>query len=173
MAPNDGKLDSRIRMIRDHGQTDKYYHEIEGYNGRCDELQAAALRVKLRHLPAWNEARRKHSRLYFRLLQKSTRIIVPKVENTCLPVFHLLVVQVEKRDSVRKALRDIGICTGIHYPVPLHLQRAYQYLRVRSGTYPITEACSKRILSLPMYPGLTEDQVRSVCRGLLRIVDRG
>jgi len=151
VTTNDENLAAKVRMLRDHGQSRKYHHEIEGYNGRCDALQAAALRIKLKHLPAWNEARRKNAQGYFELLKDTDRIKLPKINQKCLSVFHLFVIQIEKRDIVQEALGKMGISTGLHYPIPLHLQKAYEHMGLPVGSFPVAEACAKRLLSLPMY----------------------
>ena len=163
VTTNDENLAAKVRMLRDHGQSRKYHHEMEGYNGRCDALQAAALRVKLKHLPAWNEARRKNAQCYFELLQDTDGIVLPKINQKCLSVFHLFVIQVEKRDIVQEALGKVGISTGLHYPIPLHMQKAYQHMGLAVGSFPVAEACAKRLLSLPMYPELSEEQIAYVC----------
>ena len=163
VTTNNENLAAKVRMLRDHGQSMKYHHEMEGYNGRCDALQAAALRVKLKHLPAWNEARKNNARCYFEFLQDTDGIVLPKINQNLLPVFHLFVIQVEKRDILREALQKMGISTGLHYPIPLHLQTAYERFGLTAGTFPVAEACAKRLLSLPMYPELSEEQIVYVC----------
>ena len=170
VTTNDTDLAAKIRMLRDHGQTRKYHHEIEGYNGRCDALQASALRVKLKHLPIWNEARRKKAQSYFKLLKNIDDVILPKVADGCLPVYHLFVVQVRNRDSVAEALKVKGIGTGLHYPIPLHLQKAYAHMGKTEGDFPVTEACARNCLSLPMFPELTEMQISYVCDCLKEIL---
>lgn len=171
VTTNDENLAEKVRMLRDHGQSKKYHHEMEGYNGRCDALQAAALRVKLKHLPAWNEARRKNAQRYFELLKDTDGIKLPVIYQNCLSVFHLFVIQVEKRDSVQEALAKAGISTGLHYPIPLHLQKAYEHMGLPAGSFPVAEACAKRLLSLPMFPELTEEQIRWVSSSLKKIVN--
>ncbi len=166
----DPKLAALVRKIRDHGQAQKYYHDLEGYNGRCDALQAAALRVKLRHLPEWNEARRKAAARYLEGLKGVEGVALPAVGEGCLPVWHLFVVLVAERDRVASELKEKGISTGLHYPVPLHLQNAYRHLNVPEGRLPVTEYCAQRLLSLPMFPGLTEDQIAYVCEQLTAAV---
>lgn len=163
VTTNDADLAAKVRMLRDHGQSSKYYHEMEGYNGRCDALQAAVLRVKLKHLPAWNEARRNKAKNYLDLLKEVDGVILPKTNKHCLHVYHLFVIQVDNRDDVVEALKQMGISTGLHYPIPLHLQKAYGHMGLAVGLYPVAEACAKRLLSLPMYPELTEDQISYVC----------
>jgi dTDP-4-amino-4,6-dideoxygalactose transaminase len=163
VTTNDEDLAAKVRMLRDHGQSKKYHHELEGYNGRCDAVQAAALRVKLKHLPVWNEARRKNAQSYFELLKDIDGIKLPVIHQNCLSVFHLFVIQVEERNMVQEALGKMGISTGLHYPIPLHLQKAYEHLGLTAGSFPMAEACGKRLLSLPMYPELTEEQISYVC----------
>ncbi len=170
VTTNDADLAAKVRMLRDHGQSSKYYHEMEGYNGRCDALQAAALRIKLKHLPAWNEARRKNAARYFAHLQGTDGIVLPKIQENSTPVFHLFVIQVDKRDMVQEALRRVGVQTGLHYPVPLHLQKAYEYMGLPSGSFPVAEACAKKLLSLPMYPELNEEQIAYVCDSLRTVL---
>jgi dTDP-4-amino-4,6-dideoxygalactose transaminase len=171
VTTNDENLAAKVGMLRDHGQSKKYHHEMEGYNGRCDAIQAAALRVKLKRLPAWNEARRKNAQRYFELLKDTDGIKLPVIHQNCLSVFHRFVIQVEKRDSVQEALAKVGISTGLHYPIPLHLQKAYEHIGLAAGSFPVAEACAKRLLSLPLYPELTEEQIRCVSSSLKKIVN--
>lgn len=171
VTTNDENIAAKVRMLRDHGQSKKYHHEMEGYNGRCDALQTAALRVKLKHLPAWNEARRKNAQRYFELLKDTDGINLPIIHQNCLSVFHLFVIQVEERDIVQEALRKMGISTGLHYPIPLHLQKAYEHMKLPVGSFPVAEACAKRLLSLPMYPELIEEQIRCVSISLKKVVE--
>jgi dTDP-4-amino-4,6-dideoxygalactose transaminase len=166
VTTNDAEIAERVCMLRDHGQKEKYIHEFEGYNGRCDALQAAALRVKLRHLPRWNTYRREHAQRYIERLSHLKDVVLPKTLEKCLPAFHLFVIHVDQRDAVAKKLGRKNISTGLHYPLPLHLQTAYSYLKMNPGAFPIAEACAQRILSLPMYPELTEDQINFVCETL-------
>ncbi|HPO13245.1 MAG TPA: DegT/DnrJ/EryC1/StrS family aminotransferase [Candidatus Hydrogenedentes bacterium] len=168
----DPKLAALVRKIRDHGQAQKYYHDLEGYNGRCDALQAAALRVKLRHLPEWNEARRAAAGRYMDLLKNVEGVTLPGIGEGCLPVWHLFVVLVEERDRIAAELKEKGVSTGLHYPIPLHLQKAYQYLNVPEGRFPVTEYCAQRLLSLPMFPELTEAQTAYVCEQLAAAVKK-
>lgn len=171
VTTRDAKLAQKIRMIRDHGQSEKYYHELEGYNGRCDALQAAALRVKLKHLPEWTAARRRHAELYLELLQDVKGIVVPKTHPDCLNVFHLFVIHSKKRDLIRNGLEQEGITTGLHYPLPLHLQAAYDYMGLRPGAFPVAESRAKELLSLPMYAELEEAQIHRVVNCLRKIVE--
>jgi len=166
----DETIANRIRVLRDHGQLIKNEHILEGFNNRCDNVQAAALRVKLKHLPAWNERRRHLAAHYLRRLENVSGVTLPHVPAGRLPSWHLFVIQVDDRDTVQAKLAERGIHTGIHYPTPLHLQPAYQSLGYSEGAFPHAERASRRILSLPMYPELTEEQVDYVCEQLSRIV---
>lgn len=159
VTTNDAGIAKTIRMIRDHGQAQKYYHSIEGYNGRLDAIQAGILRVKLRHLAAWNENRRAAARRYSEIFgEMEGRIVLPYEPGWTKAVYHLYVVRVANRDELMKQLAAVGIGTGIHYPVPLHIQDAYQDLGYQEGDLPVTERVAKEIVSLPMFPGLTAEQ---------------
>jgi dTDP-4-amino-4,6-dideoxygalactose transaminase len=159
-------------LLHDLGQAKKYEHVVKGDNCRLDSLQAAVLDVKLAHLDRWNEARRSHAAAYDRLLREIG--IEPPV---CLHdeghVYHLYVIEVENRDRVQAELRERGVATGVHYPIPIHLQRAYADLGLGPGSFPLTERSAGRVLSLPMFPELTDDQIVCVvdalasCRPLL------
>jgi len=170
VTTEDVQLAAIVRSIRDHGQSKKYYHDLEGYNGRCDALQAAALRVKLKRLPEWNEKRRQNAQLYFERLMDTEGIILPAVSAECLHVFHLFVIQINNRDQVQAQLTGKGVHTGLHYPIPLHLQKAYKNLAFSKGTFPITEQSAGKILSLPMYPELTVEKIDYVCNCIKEIV---
>ncbi len=160
VTTDDDELARCVRMLRDHGQSKKYFHDFEGYNGRLDALQAGFLSAKLRRLAAWNDARRRHAARYTELLRPlAPAVIPPHVPAAGRPVFHLYVVQVPDRDGLQSALAAAGIATGLHYPVPLHLQRAYAGLGYRPGDLPRTEQAAQRILSLPMFPQLTDSQI--------------
>lgn len=152
----------RCHMFRDHGQSKKYYHEVEGYNGRLDAIQAGVLRVKLRQLSRWNEQRREAAVLYDSLLGSlGEAIIRPEQPSWAKSVHHLYVIRVQRRDELQAHLSAAGIGTGIHYPIPLHLQAAYRNLGYQAGDYPIAEELATEILSLPMFPGLkATDQQR-------------
>jgi dTDP-4-amino-4,6-dideoxygalactose transaminase len=164
VTTDDEELAKKIRMIRDHGQAKKYYHDMEGYNGRLDSIQAGILNIKLKHLPSWNQSRRERARKYNELFAESeTNAITPYEPSWSKGVYHLYVIQVENREIVQAALSKENIGTGIHYPIPLHLQKAYTRLGYRPGELPVSEKAAQRILSLPMYPGISEsDQVRVV-----------
>jgi dTDP-4-amino-4,6-dideoxygalactose transaminase len=156
------------RMLRDHGQSKKYFHDIEGYNGRLDAIQAGLLHVKLRHLAKWNEQRREVARTYDELFAGAqTTVGLPHVPSWSRPVYHLYVVRVADRERVQAALTAAGIGTGIHYPVPLHLVKAYEALGFRAGDFPVSEQAAAEVLSLPMFPGLSPEQQERVATCLL------
>jgi len=155
VTTNDAELAQKVRMLRDHGQAKKYYHEMEGYNGRLDAVQAGILRTKLRHLPEWNRARRESAARYNELFTSAgTECLVPFEPAYSQGVYHLYVIRVPDREGLRGALARSQIGTGIHYPVALHLQRAYEHLGYSKGDFPVTEKVAGEILSLPMFPQL-------------------
>ncbi len=155
-----------VRKLREHGQAQKYYHDIEGYNGRLDALQAAFLRIKLGRLEQWNAARRAVARQYReRLADLSDVQPVAETAGT-VPVYHLFVVRVPHRDRVREFLESRGIGTGLHYPLPLHLQAAYHHLGGKLGAFPVAERAAGEIMSLPMFPEMTSDQIDQVVDAL-------
>lgn len=151
-------VDSAARMLRDHGQTKKYHHAIEGYNGRLDAIQAGVLSVKLPRLEAWNEMRREKARAYSGLFAGSEKVAAPAEPSWSKAVWHLYVIRVKGRDRLQKVLTENGVGTGLHYPVPLHLQKACERYGYRRGELPVTERLAAEILSIPMYPGLTDAQ---------------
>jgi dTDP-4-amino-4,6-dideoxygalactose transaminase len=160
---NDPEMAARMKMIRDHGQAKKYYHDIEGYNGRLDSIQAGWLSVKLRHLGKWNESRRAHAHRYHELLAEAKDAVVVPVEAAWTKgVYHLYVVRVQDREAFQAALAEAGIGTGIHYPIPLHLQKAYESMNFKKGDFPVTERVAAEIVSLPMFPQMTLEQVKEV-----------
>lgn len=166
----DPVLANKIRKLRNHGQGQKYIHELEGYNGRCDALQAAALQVKLPYLSAWSALRRKHAKQYndeLSAVDLQVPIIRPDVE----PVYHLYVVLVTNRDKVGQYLNKHGIATGLHYPVPLHLQQAYKNYPYNKGDFPVAERCADMLLSLPLYPELTAAQISYVATKLKEAIE--
>ncbi|HYR75225.1 MAG TPA: DegT/DnrJ/EryC1/StrS family aminotransferase [Pyrinomonadaceae bacterium] len=165
VVSQDEELIERIRMLANHGRLEKYTHKMEGVNSRLDSLQAAILRVKLRHLDVWNESRRRLSDYYMEQLTLPD-LILPVVHESAQPVWHLFVVRAGERDRLQAHLKSKGVATGVHYPVPLHFQPAYEHMAIRRGTLPITEKVSKDVVSLPMYPELTEEHIDSVCSAL-------
>ena len=173
VTTNDAEIARKIRMLRDHGQSKKYYHDVEGYNGRLDAMQAGFLSIKLRHLPAWNNQRRECAARYQELLGTITDgIILPFEPSWSKAVYHLFVVRVEDRVKLQKQLADAHIGTAIHYPVPLHLQKAYASLHLEEGSFPVTERCTAEIVSLPMFPGFSHEQIQRVAEWVKAYISR-
>jgi dTDP-4-amino-4,6-dideoxygalactose transaminase len=173
ITTNDGKLADTCKMIRDHGQAKKYYHDIEGYNGRLDSIQTGILSVKLKHLAGWNAKRRERAEEYNRLLATSeAQVKTPYEPSWSRAVYHLYVVRTEDREGVMAYLGKAGIGSGIHYPIPLHRQRAYEALGYKAGDFPVCEKIAAEIVSLPMYPQLTAEQQGRVVRELLHFVKK-
>ena len=164
VTTNDADLAQRVRMLRDHGQAEKYYHDIEGYNGRLDAIQAGVLRLKLDHLPEWNRQRREKAQHYGELLASVEGLVLPFEPSWARAVYHLYVVRIQDRRELQEHLKEAGIGTGIHYPIPLHQQRAYRQLGYGKGDFPVTERVAPEILSMPMYPQLTESEQEAVAR---------
>ncbi len=170
MSFTDAALAKKCAMLRDHGRTDKYSHEVPGFNSRLDTLHAAVLMVKLSRLDAWNAARRRVAGWYLERLAGVSDLRLPLVSAENEQVWHLFVVHHPRREQLRKALNDQGIGAGIHYPIPLHQQPAYRSLGYRDGQFPVTEKLATTCLSLPMYPELGEaavDRVVAALRGAL------
>ena len=166
VTTNDAEIARKIRMIRDHGQSKKYYHDIEGYNGRLDSIQAGILHGKLKHLSEGNEKRRRSATLYNQLLSQIEGIITPYEPDWSRAVYHLYVIRTGDRDKLQKHLNEKQIGTGLHYPLPLHLQKAYECLGYKEGDLPVTEKVATEILSLPMFPGLLDDQQKYVAESI-------
>ncbi len=163
VTTNDAELARKVAMVRDHGQSKKYYHDVEGYNGRLDSMQAGMLRVKLKHLANWNEQRRASARAYDELLKgMGGSVVTPHQSSLAKSVYHLYVIRSPFRDELQKHLTEAGIGTGIHYPIPVHLQTAYASFGWKKGDFPETEEAADQILSLPMFAGLTPDQQKRV-----------
>lgn len=158
VTTNDAGLAAKVKMLRDHGQVKKYYHDVEGYNGRMDGIQAGILSAKLAHLAQWNAQRQERAGEYNRLLAGNEAITLPCEHSWSKPVYHLYVIRTSDRDALMNHLKEAGIGTGIHYPIPLHLQKAYASLNYASGDFPVTERVAAEIVSLPMFPQLTPDQ---------------
>jgi len=171
VTTNDDEISRKVQMLRDHGQSRKYFHDMEGYNGRLDAIQAGILRVKLQHLAKWNEERRRCAGHYQELLGSAyPGIKLPYEPSWAMAVYHLYVVRVQNRDALQKHLAGAGIGTGIHYPIPLHLQQAYADLGYRKGEFPVCEGAAAEILSLPMFPGLRGEQQERIAQSLLDFV---
>jgi dTDP-4-amino-4,6-dideoxygalactose transaminase len=173
VTSNDEALAQKVRMLRDHGQAQKYYHEIEGYNGRLDAIQAGILRVKLRFLSEWNRARRERAATYHELFAAATdAVTIPHEPSWTRAIYHLYVIRAQNRDELQAHLSQAHIGTGIHYPIPLHLQRAYRSLGYSRGDFPVAEKVALEVLSLPMYPHLQPDQQGRVAQEVLRFLSR-
>ncbi|OQX96622.1 hypothetical protein B6I21_00490 [candidate division KSB1 bacterium 4572_119] len=163
VVTNDEKLAEKVAMISDHGSLQKYVHQMEGVNSRLDSVQAAVLNVKLKYIDQWNASRLKNAHTYNELLKDVAGVITPYELEGTKPVYHLYVIQVENREELGKKLSEKGIGNGIHYPFSLHQMPAYEYLGLKQGSYPVAEEFSQKIISLPMYPELTESMIEYVC----------
>ena len=158
LVTNDEEIEDKVKMLRNYGQKEKYNHLFLAYNRRLDNIQAAILRVKLKRLDNWNEARRCAAILYSELLA-DTDLILPYCASYAEHIYHLYVIRTTKRDNLQTFLKTKGISTGIHYPIPVHQQKAYEYLKYNKGDLPITEQYASEFLSLPMFPEITEEQI--------------
>jgi len=167
VVTDNGELAEKISLLRNHGYEKKYYHKMEGYNYRLDGIQAAILRVKLRHLEGWTEKRRKNAKLYNELL-KGSKIKTPVEMEYAKHVYHLYVIRTAKRDKLYSRLKENDISAAIHYPLPLHFQQAYRYMGCKKGDFPTSEVCSEELLSLPMFPELAEDEIKKIVEVILR-----
>jgi dTDP-4-amino-4,6-dideoxygalactose transaminase len=171
VTTNDETIAQKIRMLRDHGQSRKYHHEIEGYNGRLDSIQAGILVVKLKYLSDWNEKRRERASSYSDLFVTSDDSVeVPHEPQWARAVYQLYVIRTQNRDQLQSHLFEVGIGTGIHYPIPLHLQKACKRLGYREGEFPVAETVAREILSLPMYPQIEVEQQTEVVRQVTAFV---
>jgi dTDP-4-amino-4,6-dideoxygalactose transaminase len=164
VTTNDAALAERIKMFREHGQKTKYYHDVVGWNARMDGLQGAVLKVKLKYLDKANDGRRRVAAMYQKLLAGAPGVTLPVEAAYARHIYHVYAVRVGQRDDLIKQLGDRGIGTGIHYPVPVHLQKAYANLGHKRGDFPVSEACADSFLSLPMFPELTDAQVQTVAK---------
>jgi dTDP-4-amino-4,6-dideoxygalactose transaminase len=168
LVTSDPAIAHRARSLRDHAQSQKYLHDEIGYNYRMDSFQAAVLSIKLKHLDNWNTARIERARYYTELLEGSSYKLPANIpESEC--VWHCYVIETPERDRVRSALQGAGIQTAVHYPVPIHLQKAYAHLGYKSGDLPVTEALCERCLSLPIYPELSKEKISRVASVLLDV----
>jgi dTDP-4-amino-4,6-dideoxygalactose transaminase len=164
VTTNDAALAGTIKMLRDHGQVNKYYHNVEGYNGRLDAIQAGLLHVKLPYLEEWNSKRRERAADYNRLLADNEAVSLPYEPPWSRAVYHLYVIRTSDREGIMDHLKEVGIGTGIHYPIPLHLQKAYAALNYRKGAFPVAERAAAEIISLPMFPHLSNKQQAKVAK---------
>jgi dTDP-4-amino-4,6-dideoxygalactose transaminase len=161
ITTNDAELYRRVRMIRDHGSERRYFHDMIGMNARLDEIQAVVLRAKQPHLAEWNHLRRAHASLYDQLLRNSP-VTTPVEQAGNSHIYHLYVIRAPQRDELQAWLKERGIFTGIHYPVPNHLQPALNFLGYKQGDFPVTEKVVSEIISLPMFAELTDEEIQTV-----------
>jgi dTDP-4-amino-4,6-dideoxygalactose transaminase len=167
VTTDDVEIAQKVRMLRDHGQPRKYYHDVEGFNGRLDAIQAGFLDVKLKHLASWNQLRQAAADTYRELFSSVPKeIVLPFVPSWSEPVYHLYVVRIEGRDALQAHLGSADIDTGIHYPIPLHLQAAFSSLGYQAGDFPVAEKAAAQILSLPMYPQLRCEQQQRIVEAI-------
>lgn len=171
VVTNRDDLADFVRLFRDHGQRKKYDHVLDGWNARMDGLQAVVLSIKLKHLDRGNELRRQHAAAYHELLRELP-VIRPVVAPYARPVFHIYAIRVGQRDAVLAAMGEAGVSCGIHYPVPVHRMKAYEHLGVPAGSLPVAERCAEGFLSLPMFPDLTEAQIRRVAGALAEVLSQ-
>ncbi len=172
VTTNDARVADKIKMLRDHGQAKKYHHDLEGYNGRLDAIQAGLLHAKLAHLTKWNAQRRERAAEYNRLLADNDAVSLPYEPSWSRAVYHLYVIRTYDRDGMMNHLKAAGIGTGIHYPIPLHLQKAYISLKYSRADFPVARRASEEIVSLPMYPQLRADQQTRVAEEILAFTSR-
>lgn len=172
IVTQDEETANKIRMLRDHGQAKKYFHDMEGYNGRLDAIQAGVLRIKLKRLSDWNQSRREHAALYNELLSGTDGITLPFEANFARSVYHLYVILLDDREGLQTFLGDKGIATGLHYPLPLHLQKAYEHLDYKEGSFPVTEKVAKTLISLPMFPELNREQIEYVAASIKQFISK-
>lgn len=162
VVTNSKTLAEKLRLLRNYGQKTKYYHDVIGINSRLDEIQAAVLRVKLKRLGKWVEARRRNAQLYKKELEGVSQIILPKESDEVRHAYHIFAIRTSRRDALHGYLDSRGIATVLHYPKPIHLQRAYKFLGYGLGSFPITEECARTEISLPMFPELTVKEIRYI-----------
>lgn len=166
ITTNNKKMADRIRLMRNYGQRTRYICDEKGTNSRLDEVQAAILRIKLKYLAKHNERRREIARLYGRYLDGIEEVKTPSCESQRQHVFHLYVIRCKHRDRLKKYLSKKAVETEIHYPIPLHLQKAFKYLGHRKGDFPLAEKLSNEILSLPMFPALEKREIKTICNSI-------
>jgi dTDP-4-amino-4,6-dideoxygalactose transaminase len=161
VVTSDPALAARVRLLRSWGEETRYEHTYRGFNYRMDGLQGAILGIKLRHMDAWTEARRRHASEYARLLA-GTGVRTPREREGCRHVYHVLAIRLDGRDRWRARLQTAGVQTGVHYPIPVHLQPAYRNLGYRAGDFPVSEELARTVLSLPVFPELTQRQIGDI-----------
>lgn len=168
VVTNNDELGLKAKMYANHGRTKKYEHDFVGINSRLDNLQAAILRVKLRRLDEWTQKRIEKAKIYDEAFKGNSAIVTPEVAEGNKHVYHLYVIRVKNRQALQAKLKEAGIATGIHYPIPLHLQPAYKHLGYKKGDLPVTEEIVDEILSLPIYPELSEDDQKAIINGIVK-----
>lgn len=171
IVTNNTELDRKIRMLRDHGQSKKYYHDLIGWNARMDGFQGAILSVKLKHLDEWNSVRRVHAKLYNELLKEIDEIILPTEADFAKHIYHVYAIRTKKRDFFIDRLKEADIHCGIHYPIPVHLQKAYQFLGLEQGSFAVAEKCAGEFVSLPMFPELRREQIEYAVLEIKRFIN--
>lgn len=164
------EIQEKIRVLRDHGQVRKYHHTMIGWNCRMDGIQGAVLKIKLSHLQKGNDLRRNHAAAYNEAFKGVEEIITPTEASYSRHVYHVYAIRVQERDEMIRLLGEKGISTGIHYPVPVHLQEAYSHLGFKIGSFPVAEKCANEFLSLPMFPELTAAQIDAVIRSVKEVL---
>jgi len=170
IVTNNEEVFEKMSIFRDHGQPKKYYHDIIGWNARMDGIQGAVLTVKLKHLDAWNDSRIQNAGVYKEMLAESRGIMIPKVRHGCKHIYHIYAIRVQNRDAVLDGLKKRNISSGIHYPIPVHLQKAYKDIYQRNTNLQITEENAKTMVSLPMYPELKRQHIKHVAECLVDII---
>lgn len=172
VVTNNTKLIKRAKKIREHGSEKKYYHELMGSNYRMPAVMAASLQIKLKYILEWTKSRRKNADLYLELLKDIKNIEIPSISDWANPVWHLFVLHVENSQEIANSLKDKGIATGFHYPIPIHLQPSFQFLGYKKGDFPNTEYNAEHCLSLPMFPELKETEIRYICEELKNVIQQ-
>jgi len=165
VVTNDDQVAEMIRVLNNHGQSEKNKHSREGFNYRLDGIQAAILNVKLKHLDDWSDRRRHNAQRYNELLA-DLNVITPAEKKFAKHVFHLYIIRSTRRDALAQHLQTYGVAVGFHYPIALHLQEAYSYLGYQRGAFPVAEECADQVLSLPMFAELSEEQIQHVAKGI-------
>ena len=173
VVTNDEVLVGKLRMLRDHGQSKKYFHHYVGWNARMDGLQGAILSVKLKHLPEWNEARRRHAQTYHTFLNSIKEVVLPREAEYAKHIYHIYALRIPDRDSMIASLAKEEVYCNIHYPVPIHLQEAYHLLGLKEHSFPVAEQCAKDFVSLPMFPELTREQIEHVTKLIYHFIQCG
>ena len=163
VTTNNDDLARKVRLYRDHGSEKKYYHETYGHNYRMEGIQGAVLGVKLKYLDKWTDGRRRAASKYRELLSGVSEVVLPVELPYAKHVYHLFVLRAKRRDDLMKFLNEKGVSTGLHYPVPLHLQQCFKHLGYKKGDFPVTEELAENCISLPMFPELTDEQIGYVC----------